>query len=138
MNITTRARRTPTASTLAMAALAIAACTTEESIPEAPESATSGSIELGVTPSRVTFNDAGTAEYTAEWTADGDGHGTCEFVLTLTTPGDTVLHTVPVTGCDSALKMSLVDGAGELEAGEYRVELERDGERAEATFTVEK
>lgn len=80
MNITTRARRTPTASTLAMAALAIAACTTEESIPETSEHAPSGSIEIDVTPSRVTFNDA----------------------------------------------------------GEYLVELERDDERAEATFTVEK
>lgn len=80
MNITTRARRTSTAFTLAMAALAIAACTTEESIPEAPESATSGPIEFGVTPSQVAFNDAGA----------------------------------------------------------YRIELERDDERAEATFTVEK
>ena len=138
MNITTRARRTPAASTLALAALAIAACTTEESLPEASEDATSGSIELGVTPNRVTFNDAGTAEYTAEWTAEGDGDGNCEFMLTLTSPGDTVLHTVPVTGCDSALKMSLVDGAGELETGEYLVELERDDELAEAAFTVEK
>ena len=36
------------------------------------------------------------------------------------------------------MEMTLVDGAGDLKAGEYRIELERDDERAEATVTVEK
>lgn len=36
------------------------------------------------------------------------------------------------------MAMTLVDGAGELDAGEYLVELKRDNERAEATFTLEK
>ena len=138
MNITTRARRTPAASTLALAALAIAACTTEESLPEASEDATSGSIELGVTPNRVTFNDAGAAEYTAEWTADEIGDAGCDFVLSDTDPADHVIHSVPVTGCESSMSMTLVDGAGDMESGEYTVELERDGERAEAKFTLEK
>lgn len=80
MNVTTQVRRSSIASTLAVAALVIAACGTEEASPEAPESMTEGSIELGVTPNPVTFNDA----------------------------------------------------------GEYLVELERDGERAEAKFTLKK
>ena len=66
MNVTTRVRRTTTASTLAVAALAIAACTTDESIPEAPPSNGEGSIELSATPDPVMLNDSGTTEYTAD------------------------------------------------------------------------
>lgn len=138
MNVTTRVRRTTTASTLAVAALVIASCTTEESIPESSPSNGEGSIELSVAPDPVTLNDSGTAEYTAEWTAEADGDGNCEFVLTVSDPGEQVIHSVPVSGCESSMAMTLVDGAGELEAGEYLVELERDGERAEAKFTLKK
>ena len=62
----------------------------------ATESATPGSIELGVTPDRVTFNDAGTAEYTAEWTAEGDGDGACE-----SGPG---VSTRPAFACTSNMR----------------------------------
>ena len=84
------------------------------------------------------LNDSGTTEYTAEWTAEADGDGNCEFVLTVSAPREQVIHSVPVSGCESSMAMTLVDGAGELDAGEYLVELKRDNERAEATFTVEK
>ncbi|MFD5868541.1 hypothetical protein ACFWGD_08010 [Corynebacterium sp. NPDC060344] len=140
MNVATQVRRTTTASTLAVAALVIAACTAEEGIPEASESNDSGSIELSVSPDPVTLNDSGTAEYTAEWKAEAasDADENCEFVVTVSDPDQQVIHSVPVSGCDSSMSMSLVDGAGELEAGDYVVELERDGERAEAKFTLEK
>lgn len=138
MNVTTRVRRTTTASTLAVAALVIASCTTEESIPESSPSNGEGSIELSVAPDPVTLNDSGTAEYTAEWTAEANGDGNCEFVLTVSDPGEQAIHSVPVSGCESSMTMTLVDGAGELDAGEYLVELKRDNERAEATFTLEK
>ena len=138
MNVTTRVRRTTTASTLAVAALVIAACTTDESIPEASPSNGEGSIELSVTPDPVMLNDSGTTEYTAEWTAEADGDGNCEFVLTVSDPREQVIHSVPVSGCESSMAMTLVDGAGELDAGEYLVELKRDNERAEAKFTLEK
>lgn len=138
MNVTTRVRRTTTASTLAVAALAIAACTADESIPESSPSNGEGSIELSVTPDPVMLNDSGTAEYTAEWKAEAasDTDENCEFILTVSDPGQQVIHSVPVSGCDSSMSMSLVDGAGELKAGDYVVELERDGERAEAKFTL--
>lgn len=138
MNVTTQVRRSSIASTLAVAALVIAACGTEEASPEASEGTTEGSIELRVTPDPVTFNDAGAAEYTAEWTADEIGDAGCDFVLSVTDPADHVIHSVPVTGCESSMSMTLVDGAGDMESGEYTVELERDGERAEAKFTLEK
>lgn len=138
MNVTTQVRRTTAASTLAVAALVIAACTTDESIPEASPSNGEGSIELSVTPDPVMLNDSGTTEYTAEWTAEADGDGNCEFVLTVSDPREQVIHSVPVSGCESSMAMTLVDGAGELDAGEYLVELKRDNERAEATFTLEK
>ena len=138
MNVTRQVRRTTAASTLAVAALAIAACTTDESIPEASPSNGEGSIELSVTPDPVMLNDSGTTEYTAEWTAEADGDGNCEFVLTVSDPREQVIHSVPVSGCESSMAMTLVDGAGELDAGEYLVELKRDNERAEATFTLEK
>lgn len=89
-------------------------------------------------PDPVTLNDSGTAEYTAEWTAEANADGNCEFVLTVSNPGEQVIHSVPVSGCESSMAMTLVDGAGELDTGEYRVELKRDGERAEAKFTLEK
>lgn len=138
MNVTTQVRRPSIASTLAVAALAIAACTTEELIPETSETTTEGSIELGVTPDPVTFDGAGAAEYTAEWKADAKGDAGCEFVLSVTDPADHVIHSVPVSGCESSMRMTLVDGAGDMESGEYTVELKRDGERAEAKFTLEK
>ncbi|MEX3528293.1 hypothetical protein [Corynebacterium xerosis] len=138
MNVTTQVRRSSIASTLAAAALVMAACTTDESIPEASPSNGEGSIELSVTPDPVMLNDSGTTEYTTEWTAEADGDGNCEFVLTVSDPREQVIHSVPVSGCESSMAMTLVDGAGELDAGEYLVELKRDNERAEATFTLEK
>lgn len=48
-----------------------------------------------------------------------------------------MIHSVPVAGCESSMTMSLVDGAGDLEAGEYVVELERGNERAEARFRLQ-
>ncbi|MFC3850563.1 hypothetical protein ACFORJ_10360 [Corynebacterium hansenii] len=140
MNATTLVRRSSLASTLAVAALAIAACGTDELPAETSESKSKGSIELKVTPDGpITLDESGTAKYNVDWEAKAQGDDeTCEFVLTVTAPGDEVLHTVPVTGCDSSMAMTLVDGAGEMKSGEYRVELERDNERAEERFTVKK
>ena len=61
------------------------------------------------------LNDSGTTEYTAEWTAGADGDGNCEFVLTVSGPGEQVIHSVPVSGCESSMAMTLVDGADELD-----------------------
>lgn len=138
MNVSTQVRRSSFASTLAAAALVIAACGADEAPPEASESTAEGAIELEVTPDLVTFKDAGAAEYIAEWKADAKANAGCEFVLSVTDPADQVIHSVPVTGCDSSMSMTLVDGAGDIESGEYTVELERDGERAEAEFAVAK
>lgn len=140
MNATTLVRRSSIASTLAAAALVIAACGTEELPAETSKSKSEGSIELSVTPDGpITLNKSGTAQYNVDWEAKAQGDDeTCEFVLTVTAPGDEILHTVPVTGCDSSMSMTLVDGAGEMKSGEYLVELERDNERAEERFTVKK
>ncbi|KKO82672.1 hypothetical protein [Corynebacterium xerosis] len=139
MNVTTQVRRSSIASTLAAAALVMAACTTEEASPETSESKDAGSIELGVTPDEpLTFDESGTARYTVDWTAKAGPDEECRLVLTVTAPDDQVINSVPVAGCDSSMEMTLVDGAGDLKAGEYRIELERDDERAETTVTVEK
>lgn len=139
MNVTTQVRRSSVASTLAVAALVIAACSAEEPSPEASESTTEGTIELTMSPNPVTFNETDTAEYTAEWKAETDGtEQPCEFVLSVTDPADQVIHSVPVSGCKSSMTMSLVDGAGDMEAGEYIVDIERGNERTEAAFMLEK
>lgn len=168
MNIMTSVRRPAIASSLAVAALMLSACAgddgangdsagdgsdgadspSSESSMDQPsgskaEAAGAGSIDLTINPGGpITFDASGIARYTVAWAAaaeaNGEGDEGCAMVLMVTDPAGNLINAVPVTGCESSMELTLVDGAGDAAPGDYLVELEGAGGRAEATVTVQR
>lgn len=141
--------RAGTSATLAAAALALASCAGDagDEAAEAPSesdgpvtaSSPGGEVEMTLSPGgRIAFDEGGTARYKVAWVAQADDDERCDLVLSVTDPRDQLLHSVPVTGCDSSMEMTLQDGARDGgAAGHYTVALASGDDAAEARLTVE-